>query len=148
VPVGSLVHGLDEHLHEKKRLADIGQSKRNARKKRLRIRCSFKRLSECSLAAEKKTGKDMLTWVNQVPLTDKVLHSIAIQGKSKCRFCETWVFGLTSTFPVPHSVRYELSAGLRRMDRSIADLSAFVLAEIPCRRGGQEGTLMPFLQRL
>jgi hypothetical protein len=75
VPIGSLVHGLDEHLHEKKRLAGIGKSKRNARKKYLQIRCGFRGLHEYFLAAIEKMGKDMLTWVNQVPLTERELHN-------------------------------------------------------------------------
>ena len=80
-PVGSLAHELDGHLHEKKRLAGIGKSKRNARKKCLKIRCSFRRLSEYSLPAVEKMGKDMLTWVNQVPLTEKKLHGIGIYNR-------------------------------------------------------------------
>lgn len=75
------MHGLDGHLHEKKRLADIGQSKSNARKKCLQIRCGFKRLREYLLAAVEKMGKDMLTWVNQVPLTEKKLHEIRIYNR-------------------------------------------------------------------
>lgn len=76
MPVGSLAHGLDGHLHEKKRLADIGKSKRNAKKECLEIRRSFKRLFEYSLPAIENMGKDMLTWVNQMPLTERELHNV------------------------------------------------------------------------